>query len=343
MVPMNKPNANDQEITDFIEGSSSLVVIVSYKTGKLVIDTLNSLITEISEQPQMRVMIVDNTCGIDAKIIEKAIKDNNWQDWAKILVSPRNGGFSFGNNLAIRNALKTKNSPDYIWLLNPDTVVYPGATSSLVNFLDKNKEVGIAGSCLINDDDTEWKFAFRFPTMLSELESAIQFGPVSRLFKNYVVAKKMGDEACQVDWLPGASMMIRRDVFDTAGLFDEDYFLYYEETDFCLKALSAGWTSWYVPSGKVKHISGQSTGVTGDSGLSKRLPEYMFDSRNRYFTKNHGFLYATIADIAQILGLVCNKVIRFIRRKPNEHNPYLLRDSIHNFTIFKYLRRVIKL
>jgi N-acetylglucosaminyl-diphospho-decaprenol L-rhamnosyltransferase len=339
---MNSPINNDQEITAFIEGCSVLVVIVSYRTGELVIDTLKSLTVELSEQPQMRVVVVDNTCGSDSKIIETAINDNKWQNWVKVKVSPKNGGFSYGNNLAIGPALKAKSSPDYIWLLNPDTQISPGAGLSLFNFLDKNEKVGIAGSCLINHDGAEWGVAFRFPTIISEIEQALQFGPFSRLVKNYVVAQKMGNDPCQVGWLPGASMMIRSKVFNKTGLFDEDYFLYYEETDFCLNAKSKGWTSWYIPSSKVMHIAGQSTGATGENATSKRLPQYMFDSRCHYFTKNHGFLYAIVADIARVCGLLCNKVINVFRGKPNTHNPKLLRDSILNFSIFKYLRRVFK-
>ncbi|PCJ49788.1 MAG: glycosyl transferase family 2 [Gammaproteobacteria bacterium] len=339
---MEKPITNDQHITDFVEGCSLLVVIVSYQTGELVINTLKSLIVELSEHPLMRVIVVDNTCGKDAEIIEKAIKDNDWQDWVKIQISPHNGGFSFGNNLAIRNALKTTDSARYIWILNPDTEIYQGAGSALVKFLQENKKVGITGSCLFHGDGTEWGEAFRFPTILSEIEHALQFGPFSRLLKNYTIAKKMGDQPCQVDWVSGASMMIRRDILDAENLFDEDYFLYYEETDFCLNAFLKGWNTWYVPSSKVMHISGQSTGATGTGYLSKRLPQYMFDSRNHYFTKNHGFLYATIADIAKIGSLICNKVIRLFRGKPNKHHPYLLRDSILNFTLIKYIIRVIK-
>lgn len=335
---MNKPIENDIDITEFIEGSSILVVIISYRTGELVIDTLKSLTSELTEHPQMRVVVVDNTCGEDTPVIESAISENNWESWVKVKVSPSNGGFSYGNNLAIRAALNAKESPDYVWLLNPDTQIYPGAGTSLAQFLDDHSDVGIAGSCLINDDGTEWGIAFQFPTIFSEMENALQFGPFSRLVKKHIVAQKMGSEPCQVGWLSGASMMIRFDVFTTAGLFDEDYFLYYEETDFCLNAKLSGWSSWYVPSSKVMHISGQSTGATGAGRLSRRLPKYMFESRSHYFSKNHGFLYATVTDLAKIAGLAFNKIIKFVQRKPAEHHPHILRDTLINFTPIKYVR-----
>lgn len=337
---MNTTIVSSDDVTEFIEGSSVLVVIVSYKSGELVKDTVDSLAVELEEQPGLRVVIVDNTCGDDAKVLEQASNERNWKNWVKIVTSSRNGGFSYGNNLAIRPALKADNPPEYIWLLNPDTQVRPGASSALVSFLEGNKEVGIAGSCLINEDGNEWRYAFRFPSIVSDIEQALQFGPFTRLVKNRVVAQEMGETPSKVDWLPGASMMIRLEVFKSAGIFDEDYFLYYEETDFCLNAMLAGWSSWYVPSSKVLHIAGQSTGATGTSGIAKRLPEYMFDSRCHYFTKNHGYLYATIADIAKICALVCNKVIKLLLREPNKHRPYLLRDSLKNFTVIKYFKRL---
>lgn len=339
---MNSIITNDQEITTFIEGCSVLVVIVSYRSGQLVIDALNSLTVELLKQPQMRVIVVDNTCGSDSKLIEAAIDANDWQDWVRIKVAPKNGGFSYGNNLAIRPALKAKKSPNYIWLLNPDTQIYPSAGSSLIDFLDENVEAGIAGSCLINEDKNEWGYAFRFPTILSEIEEALQFGPFSRLVRNHIAAQKMGDETCQIDWLPGASMMIRFEVFKSAGLFDEDYFLYYEETDFCLNSLLAGWSSWYIPTSKVMHISGQSTGATGSSSVAKRLPQYIYDSRYHYFTKNHGFIYATATDIVRVFAIISNKIIKLLTGQSNKHRPFLLRDNLLNFTIFRFLTKSTK-
>ncbi len=330
------------ELSDFIDGCSVLVVIVTYNSGRLVIDALHSLTQELSASSELRVLVVDNTCGDDAGIIEPEIVKNEWSNWVKISVSARNGGFSYGNNLAIKPALKANNPPKYIWLLNPDTRVRAGACSELLNFLDNKPNVGIAGSCLINHDGNEWRYAFRFPTIISEMEQALQFGPFSKLVAKHIVAQKMDSKSTMVDWLPGASMMIKTEVFSSTGLFDEDYFLYYEETDFCLNSASHGWQCWYVPSSKVLHIAGQSTGATGEAANINRLPQYMFDSRCRYFTKNHGYIYAMLSDLARIFGLVINKILRFVRQKPNEHNPYLLRDSLRNFNLIRTLKSTIK-
>src|SRR5277367_5597369 len=102
-----------------------------------------------------------------------------------------------------------------------------------------------------------------------------------------MVAPEPRAAAHRTDWVNGASMMVRREVFDSIGLMDEKFFLYYEETDFCLRALEAGWPTWTVPSSRVVHLEGQSTGATGAIAKRKRVPKYWFDSRRRYFRKHH--------------------------------------------------------
>ena len=337
---MNEISTLEEEISLFVSDSSICVVIVSYKSGELVINALKSLVNELIKEPMMKVIVVDNSCGEDARIINESINLESWSDWARVAVSPKNGGFSYGNNIAIRSALKACNPPKYIWLLNPDTEIYPDAGVLLRCFLDSNQDAGIVGSCLHNDDGAEWGYAFRFPTIVSEIEQALEFGPVSKMCKTHIIAHKMGSESKQVDWIPGASMMVRTEVFVTAGLFDENYFLYYEETDFCLNALKAGWYCWYHPSSKVMHIAGQSTGATGRSGVSKRQPKYIYDSRYHYFTKNHGFIYTMVTDLLRIGAIISNKIVKALMLETNNHRPYLLRDNLSNFSIIKLINRL---
>jgi N-acetylglucosaminyl-diphospho-decaprenol L-rhamnosyltransferase len=311
-----------------------LVVIVNYRTPQLTIDCLRSLSDEVRSVPGIRVAVVDNHSGDDSvKKISTAIATEGWE-WASFIPSDYNGGYAYGNNLAIRPALQQSSPPDYFLLLNPDAQVRPGALKALINFAEQNPMVGIMGSGLENPDGSPWSIAFRFPSILSELEQGMRLGIVSKLLSRWVVAQQMGDHPQQVDWLPGASMMIRRQVFEAIGLLDESYFLYYEETDFCLQAKRAGWTCWYVPESKVMHIAGQSTGVTDRQATPKRLPQYVFDSRRRYFVKNHGVLYAALTDLARLVGLCTWSIRRTIQRKPDTNPPYFLRDSLRNSVFF---------
>jgi len=312
-----------------------LIAIVNYRTPELTINCLRSLVAEITSLPGTKVTVVDNASGDNSvEQIQRTIETENWGDWVKVMASEHNGGFAYGNNLAIRPVLESANPADYYLLLNPDTEILPGAIQTLVDFSEQNPHVGIAGSSFQHPDGTPWQITFRFPTLLSELDTGLRLGIVSKLLSKWVLVKNSGNQAAEAEWLCGASMLIRRQVFESAGLMDEKYFLYYEETDFCLQAKRAGWPSWYVPQSVVMHIGGQSTGVDLPDEPPKRFPKYWFDSRRHYFTKNHGWLYALIADLFWILGFSLWKIRRFVQRKPNCDPPNYLRDFIRNSTLF---------
>lgn len=311
--------------------TSLLVVIVNYRTPTLTINCLRSLAQDIPSLPGTKVAVVDNASGDDSVgKIAAAIALEGWHDWVTLLPSDRNGGFAYGNNYAIRPTLDSPHAPPYYLLLNPDTEVRPHALKALVEFMDQHPEVGIAGSELEEADGKPWRITFRFPSILGELDRGLRLGIVSQLLAKWVIARHMGDTAEAVDWLPGASMMIRRAVFDDIGLMDENYFLYYEETDFCLQAKRAGWPCWYVPTSRVMHISGQSTGVTGNQATVKRQPQYLFESRRRYFTKNHGLVYAGLADLAWLVGFGGWKMRQVIQGIPDIDPPFLLVDFLRN-------------
>lgn len=322
-----------------LPGCSVLVVIVNYRTARLSVDCLRSLSGELRAMPGLRAVVVDNDSSDGSyEVMEAQIGALGFSDWACCIPAPRNGGYAFGNNLAVRAALGSPHAPSFFLLLNPDCQVRPGAVGALRDFLELHPRVGIAGSCLENPDGSLWSTAFRFPTVLGELEGGARLGVLTRLLKRWEVPVRMSSRAERVDWLPGASMMVRREVFASIGLMDEGFFLYYEETDFCLRALRAGWPCWYVPESRVMHIAGQSTGVTDRSGPPKRRPQYVFDSRHRYFVKNHGRGYAVLADLAWTLGLASFRLRRRIQRKPHTDPPFLLRDALRNHALWRLAR-----
>lgn len=313
-----------------------LVVIVNYRTPSLTIDSLRSLVSEVQALPGTRVVVTDNNSG-DGSVekIGAAIETEGWGEWASLMPLELNGGFAYGNNAAIRPALHSTNPPPYILLLNPDTIVRPRALQVLVDFMNKHPDVGIAGSRLEDPDETPQRSAFRFHTAFSELDFGLRLGIVSKLLSKWVVAPTVSDETYQTDWVAGASMIIRREVFEAAGLMDEDYFMYYEEMDFCLQAKKAGWSCWYVPESRVVHLVGQSSGVTDTKRPPKRLPQYLFDSRRRYFIKNYGWLYAALADHAWASGFALWRLRRVIQRKPDNDPPKVFGDFLRNSVLFR--------
>lgn len=313
-----------------------LVVIVNYRTPTLTIDCLRSLVDEVRSLLGTRVIVTDNASGDDSvEQIQTAIETEGWGDWASLMPLEHNGGFAFGNNAAIRPALKSTNPPPYFLLLNPDTIVRPGALKELVDFMNKHPNVGIAGSRLEDPDGTPQHSAFRFHTVFSELDLGLRLGLVSKLLSRWIIAPPVSDETCQTDWVAGASMIVRREVFEQVGLMDEEYFMYYEEVDFCLQAKRAGWSCWYVPHSRVVHLVGQSSGVTDTKRPPKRRPQYWFDSRRRYFLKNYGWLYTALADHAWASGFALWQLRRVIQGKPDNNPPKVLGDFLRNSFLFK--------
>ena len=311
-----------------------LVVIVNYRTAGLTIDALRSLEPEIQEtggSDAVRVVVTDNASPDDsAPRLAAAIDAHGWSDWATLMPLPRNGGFAYGNNEAIRPVLASDAPPPYILLLNPDTLVRPGAIAALIDFMDQNPKVGIAGSRLEDPDGTPQCSAFRFPTIPGELEGTMRFGPVSRLLARWSVASAIPIHPAPADWVAGASMIIRREVFQDIGLLDEGYFMYYEEVDFCHRARRAGWPCWYVPESRVVHLVGQSSGVTDTKSPAKRRPAYWFESRRRYFLRNHNPVYALLADIAWAVGFVLWRLRRSLERRPDTDPPHMLGDFLRH-------------
>ncbi len=206
--------------------------------------------------------------------------------------------------------------------------------------MEKNREVGIAGSRLENIDESPQQSAFRFPSVWTELEQAARLRVVSKLLKHHLGAPPVRNDAHEIDWVAGASMMIRREVFDKIGLLDERYFLYYEEVDFCHTAKRAGWPCWYVPASRVVHLVGQSSGVKGGSSGPSRKPRYWFESRRLYFVRNRGRLHALAADWAFSLGFATWRIRRPLQRKPDLDPPHLLWDIFrHNPLLYRGLNK----
>lgn len=317
-------------------GNKLAIVIVNYRTADLVIDCLRSLEGELRPALEDRVVIADNQSG-DGSVekIGAAISSEGWDNWASILPLDRNGGYAFGNNAVIRPLLESQQPPDFLLLMNPDTVARPGSIQALLDLMELHPEVGMVGSRLEDPDGTPQASAFRFHTIFSELDDGLRLGLFSRLVSKWILAPPVPDEASPTDWVAGASMMIRRQVFESIGLLDEGYFLYFEEVDFCLRAARAGWPCWYEPKSRVVHLVGQATGVTDPKNAGKRRPRYWFDSRRRYFLKNHGRIYAATVDAFWAIGHLLWRMRRVLQRKDDLAPEKLLADFIRHSVFVK--------
>ena len=306
------------------------VVIVNYRTAGLVVECLRSLAPEVAGLPGTRVVVVDNASGDgSAERIAGAIVAEGWSGWATPMPLPDNGGFSAGNDAAIQRLRSDPDPPDWFLLLNPDTVVRPGALRALLERGATDPRAGIVGSRLEDPDGTPQISTFRFPTALSQLDEAASLGPLSRLLRTHTLPIPVPAEACQVPWVSGASLMVRREVIDEVGSLDSGYFLYFEEVDLCLRATRAGWRCLYEPRSRVVHLVGKATGVDPSMAI-RRLPGYVLESRRRYFVKNHGLAYAVVADLAWVAGHLTWRLRMRLQGRPERASPGVLRDFIQH-------------
>ncbi|SMX32900.1 glycosyltransferase family 2 protein [Maliponia aquimaris] len=300
-----------------------LVVSLNYRTAEMTLRSVRAALAAM-QGLEAELVIVDNASGDGS--CERIVQAVRSEGWAQVRVVPsgHNGGFGAGNNVGIRARMADGSAPDYVYLLNSDAFPAPDAIRRLHDHLEAHPEAGFAGSYIHGEDGAAHMTAFRFPSLWSEFEGAARFGPVSRLLRNRKVPIGVPQATRRVDWLAGASIMMRQGVLDRIGLFDETFFLYFEETDLCLRAARAGYQTHYVRDSHVAHIGSVSTGMK----TWARIPGYWLDSRWHYFSKNHGRGYAALATLMHALGGAFWRLRMRVQGKRPADPPHFLRDLL---------------
>lgn len=300
-------------------------VTVNYKTPELTLRAVEAALGDLKPLGG-KAIIVENGSGDDsASQIAQGIEARGWADDVVFLPAERNGGFGAGNNLAFRHALAWDDPPEYFYLLNPDAKPDPGAIKTLVEFMDEHREVGIAGSKVRHDDGSYRNSAFRFPTLASEFEGGLKGRLTTRVLEPWRITMPRPTKTGPVDWVSGASVIMRAEMLQTIGMFDETFFLYFEETELSLRALRAGWPTYYVLEAEAEHIGQVSTQF---KVISKPRPTYWFDSRAHYIRKSHGTAQLWAANAVFVAAELGYLARRAVLRKPNEKPPNLLRDFV---------------
>lgn len=290
------------------------IIIVNYKTPKLVIDCLNSLASEIPSLPPTKVILVDNDSQDDSvSLIQDAIITHGWQDWVQLIESELNGGFSYGNNVGIK-AISANN---YL-LLNSDTIVREGAIEILLDALEKYPQAGIISPRLEWLDGEPQISCFRNRSPLNELINSAKTGVITKILNRYDVPLPVSDQIIEVEWTSFACVLIRKEVIEQIGLMDEDYFMYFDDIDYCRRTREAGWDIIHYPSARVVHLRGGSGSVKKDIATRKRPPAYLYASRSRYFAKFYGIFGLWLANLLWLLGRSVSYTREMIERKPSQ-------------------------
>ena len=271
------------------------VIIVSYNTENI----LRKALTHVYKQKfftLFEVIVVDN-----------ASRDNSCEmvrnefPQVKLIRNPQNTGFAGGNNLGIKEA-----KGDYILLLNSDAYVFDDTFQQSINHMTQHPKTGIMGVQLICENGSPQPSAREFPTPWKKLKVMTGYDDVHPSFESYYDyyddSTQLSPEPRKVDWVPGTYFLIRREVVDEIGLLDENFFLYFEEVDYCFRAKKAGWNVVFNPKLSVIHLGGQSSLTTKKeiSRDGKQLVDIRVNSEYYYYRKNSGLITMLMAAVVEI-------------------------------------------
>lgn len=303
-----------------------LVILLNYRTPEMTLRAARAALADMP--PGAEMVLIDNASGDGSlALFEQAQAAGDLPpERVRIIASPRNGGFGAGCNIGFGAGMSDGRAADFYYLLNSDAFPDPGCIATLLAHLAAHPKAGFAASHVRGEDGAPHTTAFRFPTIAGEFEGGLRFGPVSRALHRHVIAPPLPETAAQVDWVAGASVMMRAEAVQALGGFDEGFFLYFEETDLMRRAARAGWECWYVPQARVVHIGSVSTGMK----QWDRAPGYWFASRHRYFTKTHGRVYAALAWAARLAGSAGHGLRCRLSGRPSEDPAHFTRDLLRH-------------
>ena len=277
------------------------VVIVSYNNQEVIYDCLKSL----DNQLNLKIYVVDNFSKQPfLETLKKKFPKIN------LIHNDENLGFSKANN----QALRLVDTP-YVLVLNSDTTVPPETIPAMVDYLEKHTKVGMVG-CRVELVDGSLDKACRrsFPTPWVAFTRYSYLGklfPKSKLFGQYNMTYMPEDETYEVDSLVGAFMLIRKKAMDEVGLFDEDYFMYGEDIDWCYRFWQKGWKIVYHPVVKIMHYKGVSSGLQKHSnkmtraGLAgrRRTLDAFYNAMKIFYSKHYDKQYPRLLTEFVMLGV----------------------------------------
>jgi len=250
------------------------IVIVNYNTRDLLRDCLNSIYKSQGDF-SYEVCVVDNASSdSSAEMVRREFPQ------AELIESEVNGGWAYGNNLALRRCRAR-----YILLLNPDTLLPPTALQGMLDFMDAHPEAGAAGPKLVRADgsmDLACRRSFPTPEVaLYRMVGLSKLFPKSRRFARYNLTYLDPDQVAEVDSVVGAFMMVRGEIPEQVGLLDESFFMYGDDLDWALRIKGRGWKVYYNPAVQVLHYKREA------SRQNRRRARYEFYRAMRIFYLKH--------------------------------------------------------
>jgi len=273
------------------------VVIVSYNTRDLLREALASL-TAAAGPRTLETIVVDNMSKDgSADMVEREFPE------VRLIRAERNLGFAGANNLAFDLARGR-----FLYCLNPDTVSHDGSIDTLVRVLEEDPRIGYVGPKLLNADGTHQLSAYRFHRLFSGFVSWSMLGLDGR-FPHSPHALSLHhaygcDERIQTEWLLGAAILARREAIETSGGYDERFFLYAEEVEWCQRMHERGWIGCYAPEAIVTHIRGASTShLDHTHAFNGHNPRLLVESHRKLARRTLGPVGLVLSQASHLAGV----------------------------------------
>ncbi|MCX7624969.1 MAG: glycosyltransferase family 2 protein [Candidatus Sumerlaeaceae bacterium] len=276
------------------------VIIVNLNTRQLLHACLRSLQAALTSD-DVEVIVVDNGSADDSC----AMVANEFPQ-VHLIALRENRGFAVANNLGMRAARGR-----YFLVLNSDTEIIGDALNKICDFMDAHPEVGALGPKLLNTDGTLQYSCRRFPSFRTALfhrySLMTRLFPRNRFSSEYLMTDVGHDRTMDVDWVSGAALVVRREIFESLGGFDEGFFMYAEDVDWCYRIKQAGWRVVYLPEAQILHHIGQST---------RLVPYAMTLQRHRSmwrFYRKHYSRGIVLVDVATFCGIAIRCGVMMLR------------------------------
>lgn len=289
------------------------IIILSYNTKDITLEAIKSIEEHYPQEVtsgEYEVIVTDNASTDGSFEAFQAYKKLTRIQTFHAVDNGGNIGFAAGNNKGLPYA-----KGRYILFLNPDTIVYPKTLSHIVDFMDANPDAGAASCKLVNKDgEMDFNSHRGFPTPWNALTffSGLQRAfPKSRLFAGYTQGWKDMNTTHEVDAIEGAFMLVRREVGEQVGWWDEEYFFYGEDLQFCFDIRKLGYKIYYVGEVSIMHIGGAASGIkqksqnvtTANVEGKKRIQAARFEAMRIFFKKNYGSEYPSFVQKAIFKGI----------------------------------------
>jgi len=265
------------------------VIIVSWNTCSITRDCLRSVFDE-TRGIDFEVIVVDNASSDgSAEMVRREFPR------AVLIENRQNRGFAAANNQAMRVA-----RGKYVLLLNSDTVLIDGAIQECFAFIEKHPEAAVVGCKALNEDGSLQFTCSMFPGLLNQLLLATGLSSAlggNRFFGRADMTWWDHNELREVDFVAGCFMLVRRAAVEQVGVMDENYFMYAEEADWCLRFRRAGWKVFYYPDARFHHLLGASEKSSVRDMTLERRKSLLY-----FFRKNFGPLKAYVANYMFVLN-----------------------------------------